>query len=82
MGNQAGRVVLFFRPDLAGRGRSQLPRDEFAVGAGQLAGGQCFADQGADALFVSRVGGEKYPQSDGLTVYLVGDIVRRQRARG
>ena len=74
-------MILLVRPDGAGGIGAQLPCRDTAFGAGQLSGGEGFADQGADASLIGQFGGEKYSQRDGFSVWKGSDVVRRKRAR-
>jgi hypothetical protein len=81
MGDQSGCMVVLLRPDVARGSGAQLPRCETAIGGGQLAGGEGFADQQADTLLVGRFGSEKHSHCHGFTVRQGCDIVRCERAR-
>jgi folate-dependent tRNA-U54 methylase TrmFO/GidA len=61
-------MVLFVGADGARGCSAQLPSRETAIGAGQLSGGEGFADQSADASLVGWFGSEKYSQRDGFSV--------------
>jgi hypothetical protein len=74
-------MILLVRPDGAGGIGAQLPCRDTAFGAGQLSGGEGFADQGADASLVGWFGSEKYSQRDGFSVWKGSNVVRRERAR-
>src|ERR1700722_10660728 len=74
-------MILLARPGGSGGIVAQLPCRDTAFGAGQLSGGEGYADQGADASLVGRFGSEKYSQRDGFSVWKGSDVVRRERAR-